>query len=64
VLRVLLFILPKVGPLSLANVKGPTNATEADYMHSVYQSAAALRYALRGFTPLTSRLETPQATLC
>ena len=55
-----MFILPKVGPLSLANVKGPTNATEADYMHSVYQSAAALRYALRGFTPLTSRFETPQ----
>jgi hypothetical protein len=58
--RVLFFILPKVGPLSLVSVKGPTNATEADYMHSVYQSAAALRYALRGFTPLTSRFETPQ----
>jgi hypothetical protein len=29
-------------------------------MHSVYQSTAGLRYALRGFTPLTSRLETPQ----
>ncbi len=56
----LLFILPKVGPLSLANVKGPTDATEADYMHSVYQSTAGLRYALRGFTPLTSRLEMPQ----
>jgi hypothetical protein len=60
VLRVLFFILPKVGPLSLVSVKGPTDATEADYMHSVYQSAAALRYALRGFTPLTSRFETPQ----
>jgi hypothetical protein len=60
VLRVLFFILPKVGPLSLVSVKGPTNATEADYMHSVYQSAAALRYALRGFTPLTSRFEMPQ----
>jgi hypothetical protein len=60
VLRVLFFVLPKVGPLSLVNVKGPTNATEADYMHSVYQSAAALRYALRGFTPLTSRFQTPQ----
>lgn len=59
-LRVLFFILPKVGPFSLVSVKGPTNATEADYMHSVYQSAAALRYALRGFTPLTSRFQTPQ----
>jgi hypothetical protein len=59
VLRVLIFILPKIGPLSLVSVKGPTNATEADYMHSVYQSAAALRYALRGFTPLTSRFQTP-----
>lgn len=59
-IEVLLFILPKVGPLSLANVKGPTNATEIEYMHSVYQSVAGLRYALRGFTPLTSRLDTPQ----
>jgi hypothetical protein len=59
-LVVLFFILPKVGPLSLVNVKGPTDSTEADYMHSVSQSTAGLRYALRRFTPLTSRLELPQ----
>ena len=31
----LLFIVPKVGPLKLVDVKGPTTATEGDYMHSV-----------------------------
>lgn len=60
VVAVFLFILPKVGPLSLANVKGPTPSTEADYMHSVSQSTAVLRYALRGFTPLAARLAAPQ----
>ena len=34
----LLFILPKIGPLKLVAVKGPTEATEADYIHSVVQS--------------------------
>ncbi len=56
ILAALLFILPKVGPLSLANVKGPTESTEADYIHSVSQSTAALRFVLRRFTPLASRL--------
>ncbi|MGB6829282.1 MAG: zinc dependent phospholipase C family protein [Terracidiphilus sp.] len=60
VLAVLLFILPKVGPLSLVNVKGPTTGTEADYLHSVSQSTAALRYALRSFTPVASRIAVPQ----
>jgi hypothetical protein len=58
-IEVLFFILPKVGPLSLANVKGPTTSTEADYMHSVSQSAAAMRYVLRGFTPSASRIALP-----
>jgi hypothetical protein len=47
----LLFILPKVGPIKLVAVKGPTQATEADYLHSVVLSTAALRRALAGFTP-------------
>lgn len=51
----LLSILPKVGPLSLVAVKGPTEATEADYMHSVAQSTATLRYELRRFTPVANR---------
>lgn len=47
----LLFVLPKVGPLKLVAVKGPTVATEAQYMHSVVLSTAALRRVLAGFTP-------------
>jgi len=47
----LLFVVPKVGPLSILSIKGPTEATEADYMHSVAQSSAALSRALARFTP-------------
>jgi len=47
----LLFILPKVGPLKMVAVKGPTEETEAEYLHSVATSAAALRRTLAGFTP-------------
>jgi hypothetical protein len=50
-LAVLLFILPKVGKLSLVNVKGPVQATEAEYMHSVVLSLHALRTSLYRFTP-------------
>jgi hypothetical protein len=32
-------------------VKGPTQTTDADYLHSVVLSAAALRQRLAGFTP-------------
>lgn len=51
VLAGLLFILPKVGPLALVNVKGPTEQTEADYTHSVVLSVQALRLSLHRFTP-------------
>jgi hypothetical protein len=47
----LLFILPKVGPLKMVAVKGPTAETEAEYLHSVAVSAAALRRTLAGFMP-------------
>jgi hypothetical protein len=47
----LLFVLPKVGPLKLVAVKGPTEATEAEYMHSLAVSTATLRLALARFTP-------------
>ena len=53
-LAAVLFILPKVGPLKLVAVKGPTEATEADYMHSVAVSTAALRLSLARFTPTGS----------
>jgi Zinc dependent phospholipase C len=50
-LAALIFILPKVGPLKLAAIKGPTVATEADYVHSVAISAGSLRRLLARFTP-------------
>jgi hypothetical protein len=46
-----LFILPKVGPIKLVAVKGPSVATERDYVHSVLHSADTLDYELRRFTP-------------
>lgn len=47
----LIFVLPKIGPLKLAAVKGPTQTTEAEYMHSVVMSVSALRRVLKRFTP-------------
>jgi len=47
----LLYILPKIGPIKLVAVKGPTQQTNADYIHSVLASTDALTYALRRFTP-------------
>jgi Zinc dependent phospholipase C len=47
----LIFVLPKIGPLKLVAVKGPTQATEAEYMHSVVMSESALRRRLARFTP-------------
>lgn len=47
----LLKILPKVGPLRLVAVKGPTAATEANYMHSLALSITIFRGHLARFTP-------------
>ena len=47
----ILFLIPKIGPLSIVSVKGPTSDTEADYLHSVVQSTVVLRRALARFTP-------------
>ncbi len=47
----LLAILPKIGPLKLVAIKGPTDKTEADYIHSVVQSEDQLKLALHRFTP-------------
>jgi hypothetical protein len=47
----ILSVIPKIGPLSIVAVKGPTNDTEAEYLHSVLQSTALLRRALNRFTP-------------
>jgi len=50
-LACLLFIVPKVGALKMVAIKGPTAETEAEYVHSVVLSTAALRSSLAGFTP-------------
>ena len=46
-----IFIVPKIGALKLVAIKGPTQATEVDYLHSVVLSATALRQHLASFTP-------------
>jgi Zinc dependent phospholipase C len=51
----LIFVLPKIGPLSLAGIKGPTAATEADYAHSVSVSTESMRRLLTRFTPVAAR---------
>lgn len=58
-LGALLFILPKVGPLALVNVKGPTVQTEADYAHSVAVSITSLRRILTRYTPESARFKGP-----
>ena len=47
----LIYILPKIGPLKLVSVKGPTQQTEQLYVHSLLASIDALDSALRHFTP-------------
>jgi hypothetical protein len=46
-----IFIVPKIGSLKIVAIKDPTQATEADYLHSVVLSTAALRQRLASFTP-------------
>ena len=58
-LAMVIFILPKVGPLALLNVKGPTEQTEADYMHSLVLSLHALRLSLHRFTPPEAGADPP-----
>ncbi len=45
----IIYILPKFGPLKLVAIKGPTEATEEDYVRSVNRSTDALRSALGRF---------------
>jgi hypothetical protein len=54
----LIYIIPKVGSLKLAAVKGPTAATDAEYVHSVLASTDELDFALRRFTPPPATLST------
>jgi hypothetical protein len=50
-LACLIFVLPKIGPLKLVAIKGPTPDTEADYLRSVDLSTHILRRLLARFTP-------------
>ena len=54
-----IFVVPKVGPLKLVAVKGPTQATEAEYLHSIMLSTTALRQRLARFTPSSTGQLTP-----
>jgi hypothetical protein len=56
-LAAVIWILPKVGPLSMVAVKGPTADTEADYMHSVVSSTTVLHNRLAFLTPVAARRE-------
>jgi hypothetical protein len=55
ILAGLLFILPKIGPLKLAAVKGPTPPTDDLYDHSLITSIGAMRRVLTRFTPPAAR---------
>ena len=44
-----IYILPKIGPLRLVAIKGPTVVTEEDYVRSVNRSTSALAVALARF---------------
>jgi hypothetical protein len=58
----LIFILPKIGPLRMAAVKGPTMQSQSEYVHSVAVSTGALRRMLARFTPLQHRRVSIAAT--
>ncbi len=58
-LAALIYIIPKAGPMKLAAVKGPTQATEVQYIHSVMRSVDALNSTLRRFTPPPSTRPSP-----
>ncbi len=45
-----IYIVPKVGPLKLAAIKGPTAATEEEYVRSVNLSTDALSSAMAGWS--------------
>jgi len=47
----LIYILPKIGPVKLLAVKGPTDVTEAEYTHSLVVSVDSMRRVLSQFTP-------------
>jgi hypothetical protein len=55
-----IFIMPRFGPFKLAAIKGPTEQAEADYVHSLSLSLAAMRQMLARFTPPDKRRRPPE----
>ena len=51
----ILWVLPKIGPLSMVAIKGPSEGAEADYLHSLVATTAALRDRMILFTPVNAR---------
>jgi len=51
-----LWVLPKVGPLAMVAVKGPTPAADADYMHSLVSATSGMRARMERFTPVAARV--------
>jgi hypothetical protein len=58
----MLWVLPKVGPLSMVAVKGPSPAAEADYMHSLLTAVTVFRDRLAFFTPTEAGQPQPGST--
>ena len=46
----IIFILPKIGPLKMVAIKGPSQKTEEEFLHSVVLSTAEFRRDLVRFT--------------
>jgi hypothetical protein len=55
----IIFIMPRFGPFRLCAIKGPSPRAEADYVHSVALSVAAMRRMLARFTPPDKRKALP-----
>lgn len=58
-----LYILPKIGLIKLVAVKGPTQATETAYVHSVMRLSDELNRALRRFTPPPATVSTANSAV-
>ena len=56
-----LYVLPKFGSLKLIDVKGPTVATETEYLHSVVVSTSTMHWILARFTPTAAAVATSSA---
>ncbi len=50
-----IFIMPRFGAFRMCAIKGPNPKAEADYVHSVVLSVAAMRQMLTRFTPPDKR---------